>query len=86
MCCNYIESNLERIFLETTGVDFKQNSNLKKELLFSSSINMEPRDLVVVFCNMLNFFDIKIPEEIILNKNLKSFDSIVKVINNQLNQ
>lgn len=80
---NYTEKELllENIFFNVTGINFNKNNNLKKELFFSSSLHIQPRELLLVFCEVIENFNIKIPEEKLLNRQFTSFDNVLKIIN-----
>ncbi|MFN1807243.1 hypothetical protein ACK2IE_20510 [Clostridioides difficile] len=42
---------------------------------------MQPRELLLVFCEVIENFNIKIPEEKLLNRQFTSFDNVLKIIN-----
>lgn len=80
---NNIESKLEKIFLQNTGIDFNKNK-LKNELFFSNKLRLQARDLVLVLYSITKEFNIQIPEEKLLNKEFNSFSSVLKIINSEL--
>lgn len=80
-----IENQLEQIFINKLNIDFRKNIHLKEKLFFSSSLHIYPRDLVLVFCEIIKSFNIQIPEEVLLGKQFTSFNNVLEITNNIIN-
>lgn len=82
---NKIIERLAIIFLEKFDLDINRLSNnfLNKDLL-GRGFRLVPRDLVYLVFEIEKVFNIIIPQEDIVAGNFKTFNSIVEVIESQL--
>ena len=83
---NKVKNQLYEIFYKNTGIDFHQfDENIMKKNLFSSQINLQPFELVYVFYDIEEIFDVKFSEQDIVSGKFFTLESICKVIENNLN-
>lgn len=74
-----IERELTEIFMKHSGVDFK-NDSLKREKLFSDTINLKARDLVMIMDKIENRFCVHIPTEYICSGSFDTYEHIAKIL------
>lgn len=75
-----IKGKAYKIFFERTGLDFQNNEKLRRKKLFGAEINMNPRDLFLVYMDLQNTFGIKFSEKDLMNKQFTTFIEIVKLV------
>lgn len=80
-CKTNIEKKLEDIFLNRFQLNFKELENsAKNDPLLGSKINLAPRDLLYVFVDIEEEFNITIPEDCIVEGKFDTFYNILDII------
>ena len=71
------EERLAKLFNKRAGFDLEKNPELKDENFFGSSINMAPREAVLLLVDIEREFEICISNEFILNKGFTTFQNLL---------
>lgn len=72
--------SLVEIFKRRTGIDFRVQHDLKGQNLLGEPIYLPPRELVMIYKDVVCTFQMQIPKEIILRREFNSFDNIFSII------
>ncbi|MFZ5986131.1 MAG: peptide maturation system acyl carrier-related protein [Bacillota bacterium] len=82
-----IKSKLIRIFRDRYNIDLSSGDegSFSKELM-GKEIRLLPRDLLYLFFDVEREFGIQIPEGEIINGNFRSINSIIGIIERQMNK
>lgn len=82
---NDVNSKLLRLIKEMFDIDYIGKwEDIKDINLMSYKLNFEPRELVYLLFEIEKAFNIKIPEEAIVNGSFNNFYNISNIINNQI--
>lgn len=71
---------LNNIIIQHSNINFLINEDIRNKNLFSREINISPRELVLVFIDIQNEFNIIIPEVELINKKFNTFNDLVHII------
>ena len=63
-----------------TGIDFENNSELKREKLLGEKINLKARDLLLLLDNVEKSFSVSIPEKSICDGLFETYDHILELL------
>lgn len=81
MCKNRdFEEKLAEIFLNRTGIDFLENTELKKMNFFGSQLNIQVRELALTYLDICNIFNMVIPETFILEGKYTTFENVLNLL------
>lgn len=75
-----IIEQVNQIFIRHLHIDFIQNENLWQTPFFSTKLNIEPRELVLVLLELERELNIKISDDFIEKGDFKNFKSIIDYI------
>lgn len=73
-----IDFKLSEIFRQITGIDFRENMDLKNQKLLGKSIGLTARELVHLYYMIEEQFGIEIGEEIILDGKFDIYNNILE--------
>ncbi|MFI3172513.1 MAG: peptide maturation system acyl carrier-related protein [Eubacteriales bacterium] len=71
---------INKIFLHRTGIDFEKQEEIRDVNLFSHSIKLPPRELVLVLFDIEKNFDIEISEEELLKEKFNTYNNICNIV------
>lgn len=77
-----IELFLENLFLKNLNINFKNNPELKKVHFFSNKLNIPIREVLVIFNQIQEEFNIMIPENDVILGKFSTFENISSIIEN----
>lgn len=72
--------DINDIFIQRTGIDFGESSKKRDEDLLGIALNVQPRELVLIYMDLQKRYDIKFPENEICNKQFNSFNNIFTLV------
>lgn len=67
------------IFFERTNIDFRENS-LREQMLFGNCLNIKPRELLMVYMDLKQQYNVCISGSDLLEKKLLTFNSLVDTV------
>lgn len=74
------EEIISKIFLKRTGIDFKSNEEYKELNLFGKVLNINPREMVMVYMDLKNQFKIDNLNIYLENKEFITCKKICEII------
>ena len=74
-----IEEIVQNILLRRTGIDFT-NQEIKKKFLLGKELNIPARELVLVYLDIENEFNILIKERDVLEGGFKTYNNILDTV------
>ena len=83
MCKNEIEKKLADVFMKRFSMDFLQKPEMKEMKLLGKS-GIPARELLHVYFDVKNIFDISIPEDDVVNGRFDTFAHITEIIYEQM--
>jgi peptide maturation system acyl carrier-related protein len=78
-----IEESLEKIFYDKLKRDFNKE-DLKEKSFFSEELFITPRDLVLVYYEIINYFNITNQEDILISKRFSTFNNVLNIVKESL--
>lgn len=72
--------DINDIFIQRTGIDFGESSKKRDEDLLGIALNVQPRELVLIYMDLQKRYDIKFTENEICNKQFNSFNNILTLV------
>ena len=74
------EEIISKIFLKRTGIDFKSNEEYKELNVFGKVLNINPREMVMVYMDLKNQFKIDNLNIYLENKEFITYKKICEII------
>ncbi|HGM1531616.1 TPA: hypothetical protein ACKOSN_000630 [Clostridioides difficile] len=78
-----IEVILNDIFIQRAGIDFITFEELQKESLFGSKLGIPVRELILIFFDIENIFNILISENEINDNSFYTYERLLNIIYEQ---
>lgn len=81
------EKVLEDLFLKRFELDMrKNNGEFKEKALLGNIVGLNARDLIYIYYDIESKFDIEIPQEQVAKGNFDTFNHILEIVREQLNE
>ena len=80
-----IIEQFDDIMAHRSGIDFSVHEELKEVPLLGEVINLPVRELLLIFFDIERVFDLKIPEEDVLNNGFTTYNNILNIIEKYMN-
>lgn len=75
-----LEQEIIHIFFLHTGIDFNIQTDLKDAHFFGKKLNFAPRDLLLIFMDLQKTLNIKIPNNILLDKKFTTYNNVINIL------
>lgn len=74
------EERLEEIFLNRTGINFAMRPELKKMHFLGSKLNIPVRELILIYTDIENIFNIAIPTDFVVENKYTTFENLLTLL------
>lgn len=80
------EEQFKNIMLQRTGIDFSEKTQLQEENFFGIMINLPVRELLLIFFDIEQIFNVHIPDEKIISGQFNSYTNVKECLRLSMEQ
>ncbi len=72
--------DITEVFLNRTGIDFARDKEMRGKILFGADLGIKPRELLQVYMDLKNGWDLRFSEDDLIDKQFSTFNGVIKLV------